>query len=321
MTRRRITVAALVLLLAVVGASVGTAPAAAQVRTPVNIPVVTLGGMQFWADVRLQEGWRIQRNSITGHYRLLDDDNIRRAWGSFADAMAAMDTIAPAPGDPTGRHLVMLIPGALRSPHSFAAMGQELEEAGYQVAAITYDSSRRGFDDHVGDLAGLLGDLEGYDQISFVTHSMGGLIVRALLSEKSEWRGRIAVVAVVQIAPPNQGSAAAEVMRDTPIFRLLYGSAGKVLRHDAARALPLLDPPVAVIAGGTGTADGHNPLIPGDDDGVLAVAETRLQGAHDFLVVDALHSFILDHPATIAAVLNFLETGRLKSPATPPLAR
>ncbi len=49
----------------------------------VNIPAATLGGKQFWADEFVHGSWRIQRNVLSGHYRLLDPDNTRRAWGTW----------------------------------------------------------------------------------------------------------------------------------------------------------------------------------------------------------------------------------------------
>ena len=69
----------------------------------------------------------------------------------------------------------------------------------------------------------------------------------------------------------------------------------------------------AVIAGARGTADGYNPLIPGDDDGTVRVEETRLPGATDFMTVPAIHSFLMNNPAVIDASLRFLKEGQLRS--------
>ena len=65
------------------------------------------------------------------------------------------------------------------------------------------------------------------------------------------------------------------------------------------------------LAGGTGTSTGRNPLIPGDDDGVVAVDSTRLPGAAGFLLVDASHTFIMRDDRVIEAVLRFLRTGKV----------
>ena len=50
---------------------------------PPNWKFGTLGGKQFWTDELIHGGWRIQRNVLSGHFRLLDADNQRRAWGSW----------------------------------------------------------------------------------------------------------------------------------------------------------------------------------------------------------------------------------------------
>lgn len=74
-----------------------------------------------------------------------------------------------------------------------------------------------------------------------------------------------------------------------------------------------------VIAGSTNGGVGMNPLIPGDDDLVVGVEETRLDGADDFLVVPSVHTTIMNNEAVIAAVRRFLRHGRFQaSPSTQP---
>ena len=51
-----------------------------------NVNFPTMGGEVFWDDVANVKGWRLQRNKLTQHTRILDPDNIRRAWGGI-DAM------------------------------------------------------------------------------------------------------------------------------------------------------------------------------------------------------------------------------------------
>ncbi len=56
-------------------------PAVAQSALP-NMQLPTTGGTQFWRDEMVRSGWRVQRNHFTGHCRLLDHNQIRRAWSS-----------------------------------------------------------------------------------------------------------------------------------------------------------------------------------------------------------------------------------------------
>ena len=60
-----------------------------------NLPFPTLGGKQIWADNFIYAGWRIQQNVYTDHFRLLDDRDIRRAWGDEAACREAKMRMAP----------------------------------------------------------------------------------------------------------------------------------------------------------------------------------------------------------------------------------
>ena len=64
-----------------------------------------------------------------------------------------------------------------------------------------------------------------------------------------------------------------------------------------------------VIAGSTRAGQGTNPLVPGDDDLIVGVEETRLPGASDFLIVAASHTFIMDKDEVRQATLSFLQHG------------
>ena len=59
-----------------------------------NIPFPTLGGHIVWDNVVSSSGWKLQRNSITGHYRILDPNDIRRAWGTRDIMLNIMNDIS-----------------------------------------------------------------------------------------------------------------------------------------------------------------------------------------------------------------------------------
>ena len=58
-----------------------------------NIPTKTMGGEVFWNNIVECNGWRLQQNMITHHARILDDDDVRRAWGTINGMMKAMDRL------------------------------------------------------------------------------------------------------------------------------------------------------------------------------------------------------------------------------------
>jgi pimeloyl-ACP methyl ester carboxylesterase len=285
--------------------------AGAQDEAPWNLPTPTLGGTQLWRDSHVFAGWRIQENVLTGHFRLLDPEDTRRVWGSYAQVKERLDDLRRIENiQPPSKHLVLLVHGILRSTGTFSALEKALIEAGFDAVAISYPSTRATIEEHAEGLARLLDRQEGTETVSFVTHSMGGLVVRHLLSRDEAWQRRIAVHRIVLIAPPNQGSAVARLLKDIPAYRMIYGAAGQQLTPAEVSKIPLIEHPFAIVAGGTGDGEGFNPLLPGDDDGTVGLAETRLEGTLDFLVVPEIHAVISNHQDTIRATINFLKHGK-----------
>ncbi len=280
-------------------------------KPPPNIRFFTLGGRQFWADVFTHAGWRVQENVLTGHHRLLDPRDVRHCVGtfdqcrhSFEEARQEQDITWPS------GHLVLLIHGLGRSKDSLAVLERALLDDGFAATAISYPSTRRSLVAHADQLERLLDGLDGVETISFVTHSLGGLVLRATLARDAAWRDRIALGRAVMLAPPNQGAAIADAMQGFVPYHLVFGEVGSEVTTDTAVALPPPPLPFGIIAGGRGDDEGNNPLLDGDDDGVVRVVETRLPEAADFLIVDALHTFIMDNPQAVAAVRAFLRSGR-----------
>ena len=99
----------------------------------------TLGGKVFWGDNFIYAGWRIQENVVTGHHRLLDPDDVRQAWGTYAQCLAVLSEIRSEQNiAPAGRHLVLLLHGLGRSKDSFGDVPEKLREAGYDVVGLNY---------------------------------------------------------------------------------------------------------------------------------------------------------------------------------------
>ena len=281
-----------------------------------NVPTVTTGGLQFWGDVFVFQDWRIQEHVYTGHYRLLDSGRVRRAWGSYEGCRVAFEEQRVAQKlRRKSDHLVLLLHGLGRSRHSFSAMHQKLTEAGYEVASVGYPSTRRSLAEHAAQLAGVLERTEGVRTVSFVTHSLGGIVVRKLLATPGRWRDSIKPERVVMLAPPNHGSVIADVLEDWVPFQVIAGEVGQELTPEALAELPAPACSFGVIAGGMGKAHGYNPVLVGDNDGVVLVDNARLPGTDDFLLVNASHSFIMCKTKVIEATIAFLKTGRFAASA------
>lgn len=278
------------------------------------VPLPTLGGKQFWGDVFLHQEFRIQQNVFTRHYRLLGAMDTRLAVGSYEHCHATFERIrASKESVPISDHLVLLLHGIFRSKDSFGPMTRALRAAGYEAHGVNYPSTRQSLEDHADQVESLIERLEGVRTLSFVTHSMGGIVARVLLSRKDRpWRQRIAVNRLVMIGTPNRGAEIATRLDQLPAFRSIAGPSLGQLRTEHADQLPLPDVPFGLVAGARGDGRGYNPLLTDDNDMTVKLSEVLLDGAEDTLVISALHTFIMVHPEVIEATLHYLQTGRFR---------
>lgn len=274
-----------------------------------NLPLPTLGGAQLWSDVAWRDGWRVQRHCWTGHHRLLDPGNRRRAWGTRERCERTLRARADA--EPEGTHLVVLLHGLARTRRSMRSLGRALEAEGRRVARLTYASTRESIERHAADLRDVLAGLEGVTRVSFVTHSLGGIVARTALADpEASWRGRIEVASLVQIAPPNGGSQTARRLDLAP-FRWFLGPSFTALARrgpeDAGRA----EVDTTVLIGDGGRA----PWIDGPDDLLVGVEEARLEGAPLHVLPGARHTFVANDPRAHELVLAAL--GRAEADDAP----
>ena len=267
------------------------------------IKIPTMGGAQLWADRRYREGWRVQENVVTGHHRLLDPNDRRHAFGTIDRCLAQLDALQleASPAD-----VVVLLHGLGRTRRSLAGLSRALEAAGHRTIRLDYPSTRRSLDEHVAQVLEVLDHLEGTRRVSLVIHSLGGIIARGVIASP-HWPEKLTLGRVVMMAPPNQGSALARILAGSvpTVFGGVLGPAGVEIADMPRYAEPSV--PVMIIAGRLRPGTGLNPLLAGDDDGVVAVEETKLSSMSEHLVVDAVHTLVMDHPEAAAAALRFLD--------------
>ena len=262
-------------------------------------------GFGVWADVWVRSGWRLQVHCATGHARVLDPARRAVLSGEEAACLALIGRLAPSAGC---RRAVVLLHGILNHPGIMDRLATALGAAGWAVANLAYPSTRLSIDEHataVRRAARALAE-DGAAEIGFVGHSLGGLVARAAMAGAGQdgWQpGRL-----VMIGSPVAGSAMARTLRLLPGYETLLGPSGISLATPAAGATAGSN--VAIIAGGTG-GRGFNPLLPGDNDLTVTVAETRLPGAQN-LLVHAVHNALPQHPDVLGACAGFLSGRSLK---------
>lgn len=286
-----------------------------------NVPLPTLGGKQFWADVLHFHQWRIQRHVYTGHCRLIDARNVRRAWGSFDHCRALLDEIVRRDRLPRmcGPGVVVLH-GLVRTRSAMRSLCRYLRDVGgYQVFNVSYPSTRAEVGWHAQNLASILANLQEVAPIHFVAHSLGNLVIRHCLRDAAHATDMPSVTdrlgRMVMLGPPNQGALLARRLIKLPILSMIFGPAGRQLAREWNDLAPRLAVPpceFGILAGGRGHQAGWNPLLRGDDDLVVSVDETRLEGARDFVVLPVAHTFMMKNPGVQEATLRFLRTGTFR---------
>ena len=293
-------------------------------RTIQELQMKTMGGRQFWGDVAHFRGWRVQHNVVFGQYRLLDPHDARHFSGTHADCMNRLEEIKQEQGlEPMTGKVAIVIHGIVRSSKSFRPLMPKLEQAGYDVVNFDYPSTQLSIPECAEYLEQVIDSLDQVQEINFIVHSMGGLVVRSYLTKNGEDER---LHRLVMMGVPNFGAEMADFFQGLRLFKFIYGPAGQQLitgQQALIASLPTPEFEFAVIAGGRGTDRGFNPLLPGDNDGTVTVTSTRLPGASDFAVVDCLHSILPFHKEAGELALRFLETGSLhadgtKHPISPP---
>lgn len=283
-----------------------------------NLDSPTFGGKQFWTDEFVYLDWRIQRHVLTGHCRLLDDCNVRRAWGTLEQCRLEFSRQKEQLHLPPLRpRVVIVLHGLVRSRESMSGLCRYLKEhSDYSVLNVSYASAREKLADHALALGHVIEGLEGVQEIDFVAHSLGNLVIRHYLAENTDpASGRQPdprIRRIVMLGPPNNGADMAQRFRANLLFQAVWGESGRELAEQWSELNKRLAIPTCqfgIIAGGRGDESGFNPLLAGDDDFVVAVAETRLTGARDFIVLPVVHGTMMENQRVQEQTLRFLQHG------------
>jgi pimeloyl-ACP methyl ester carboxylesterase len=212
------------------------------------------------------------------------------------------------------KQCVILIHGLGRGKGSMSKLSNALTKEGFDVISWSYDS----MNNSITDIAILLTQVimlnsKYHEKVHFVTHSMGGIVLRRALNKLFEFNN---LGKIVMIAPPNNGSAAARIIINNPAFNFIFGPAGQELKNknylDEICTVPKCK---FMVIAGTKSKDIKNPtswitgnILEKPNDGTVSVEETKLPGMDSFFQVDDSHTVIMNNKDVIEETIKYLTT-------------
>lgn len=209
---------------------------------------------------------------------------------------------------------VILLHGLARTDASFKKMENSLIEDGYTTCNISYPSTKHPVETLVDKF--VLPEIkrclkENYKKVNFVTHSMGGIIVRYLETQELPFE----INRVVMLSPPNKGSEVVDTLGGLWLFRVINGPAGLQLSTSSESLPNTLGKAgfeLGIITGNKTINLILSTMIEGDNDGKVSVESAKLEGMKDFLVIEATHPFIMKNKIAIEQTKYFLKNAKFK---------
>jgi pimeloyl-ACP methyl ester carboxylesterase len=211
------------------------------------------------------------------------------------------------------QHTVIFVHGIGLTHHSFWAIKRVLKKEHYHCMGITYPSLRGSIAQSADFLAQKLGDdfWKKHHQVSFVTHSLGGLVVATYLQNYQDHIPKDAVSSVIMIAPPLGGSQIADFWAKIPLYHFIFGKAGAELTTYHRQGI-VFEPwyRLGIIAGDqSGWYPDSYFIFKEPHDGRVTIAHTKHAKA-DHVIVQSNHNSLLRNIKTIRHILSFLKTGK-----------
>lgn len=204
---------------------------------------------------------------------------------------------------------VVLLHGLFRSASSMKKLEKFLLAEGYEVFNIDYTSTSGDIKSIALNVALQIKeaiDFSRSDKVHFVTHSLGGIVLRYIVQE-----GLLPMPGnVVMIAPPNHGATISDKMPRWKWLEKLLGSACFELGTDALSVpnqLKHFNAPLGIIAGSSSANPFWALITPKPNDSTVMVESTKLPEMLDHLEVPFVHSFLMNKKIVISQVAYFLQ--------------
>lgn len=206
--------------------------------------------------------------------------------------------------------------------HGFGGLGIELKELQKAISKEGYNNEIYSYPSLVLDVDSVGNTLfdkiqrEKFDTISFVTHSMGALVVRSIYEHLDSLTSFPFIHRIVMIAPPNNGSPVADFVAQFSFVKHIIGpNINNITTNPLTGAgkYPIPTCEVGLIAGSYGKKKGFNIFVKGDNDGVLLPEQTKMGIEKDIAFIKSWHVGLLYNKTVKKYVISFLKQGVFKT--------
>lgn len=213
----------------------------------------------------------------------------------------------------SNKETVVILHGLGKSKNTMWLLAVRLKDAGYAVKRINYKSLFQKTDDVINNVNQQINDCcsDLKSPIHFVGHSLGGLLIRSYLDTNEVPNlGR-----VVLIGTPNGGSEVVDTYKDVWWMKFAGSMANALSTKDKTRIMNLPTPNYEIgIIAGIAENTPFSEVIPGNDDGLVSVKSTAIEGMTDFIVLKSIHPLMNFNTSVATQTIEFLKNAKFKRP-------
>ncbi len=203
--------------------------------------------------------------------------------------------------------MIILVHGFYRDKTDMSYLDMELNSLGYETFVVNLPTTFGSFEEIVDSFSSQLKSLKN-EELSFVAHSMGGLVVREYINANYE----LNIKKCVFIATPHHGSELADIAKSIPLFASVFKPIEKLKTINKCTPFQNKTFDLGLIAGNNNKDILGRLFMSNQSDGRVSVASVKTDDTDDFIVLPFDHDSIHKKQDTLKQVVSFLETSKFK---------
>lgn len=203
---------------------------------------------------------------------------------------------------------VILLHGFARSKTAMWRLAGRLEDAGYSVHRIGYDSLTQDIDAIKKEVFFKINSYmkNRSNRVHFVGHSFGGLLIRSYLGENKVKN----IGNVVLMGSPSKGTPAVDYLKDKWYFKYAGPSIMTMSSRGSAFLSSLKEPDYNLgIIAGVSESSSNESILNGKNDGIVPIESTKVSGMKDFIIIETSHTMMRYSEDVAEQTIYFLRNG------------